>query len=174
MNQIFRPLYVIALTLWVGVLWAIGGIAAPTLFSALPDHVLAGMLAGRMFGAVAWVGIACGAYLMLHLAVERGWQAFKAPAFWLVLLMFVLTLAGHFGIEPVLRQIKNTAVPREVMQSVVRDRFIAWHGISSALYVVQCALGGALVVLEFAGLARSAPSAPPRSGSGRSSSGRRR
>ncbi|WP_417067242.1 DUF4149 domain-containing protein [Niveibacterium terrae] len=172
MNQIFRPLYAIALTLWVGALWAIGGIAAPTLFSALSDHLLAGMLAGRMFVAVAWIGIGCGAYLMLHQAVERGWQAFRSPAFWIVLLMFVLTLAGHFGIEPVLRQIKNAALPREVMQSVVRDRFLAWHGISSALYVVQCALGGALVVLEFTGLARGSQASPSRSG--RASSGRRR
>lgn len=173
MEQIFRPLYAIALTLWVGALWAIGGIASPILFSTLSDHMLAGMLAGRMFAAVSWVGIVCGAWLMLHLALAKGWQAFRSPAFWLVLLMFVLTLAGHFGITPVISQLKAQA-PREVMQSVVRDRFIAWHGIASALYVLQCALGGALVVLEFAGLGRGGQAAPARSGSGRASSGRRR
>lgn len=151
MNQIFRPLYVIALTLWVGALWSIGGIAAPTLFSALSDRNLAGVLAGRMFWAIAWIGIGCGAYLMLHLALERGWQAFKSPAFWLILAMFALTLAGLFGIQPLLNQLKAAALPREVMQSVVRDRFQAWHGVSSVLYVIQCALGGALIVVDHGG-----------------------
>ena len=39
----------ILLTLWVGSLWAIGYIAAPTLFATLEDRALAGTLAGAMF-----------------------------------------------------------------------------------------------------------------------------
>ena len=34
---------------------------------------------------------------------------------------------------------------REVMESVFRDRFVAWHGIASVLYLVQSVLGAALV-----------------------------
>ena len=42
-------LALIAITLWVGALWAIGGIAAPTLFYHLADKMQAGNLAGQMF-----------------------------------------------------------------------------------------------------------------------------
>ena len=40
-------LALIAITLWVGALWAIGGIAAPTLFYQLADKMQAGNLAGQ-------------------------------------------------------------------------------------------------------------------------------
>jgi hypothetical protein len=33
------------------------------------------------------------------------------------------------------------------MESVLRDRFAAWHGVSSVLYIIQSLLGAALVVL---------------------------
>ncbi|MGH8809748.1 MAG: DUF4149 domain-containing protein, partial [Noviherbaspirillum sp.] len=36
-------------TLWVGSLWAVGYLVAPTLFATLPDSVLAGTIAGRLF-----------------------------------------------------------------------------------------------------------------------------
>jgi hypothetical protein len=35
-----------------------------------------------------------------------------------------------------------------VMQSLFRDRFAAWHGVASVLYLIQCALGLAVVVLQ--------------------------
>jgi hypothetical protein len=34
------------------------------------------------------------------------------------------------------------------MESVLRDRFAAWHGLASVLYVVECALGLALMFLQ--------------------------
>ena len=47
----------------VGSLWAIGLIAAPTLFSVLSDNTqLAGLLAGKMFTLTAYVGMACAFY----------------------------------------------------------------------------------------------------------------
>ena len=59
-------LALIAITLWVGALWAVGGIAAPTLFYHLADKMQAGNLAGQMFGLVAYIGMACGTYLIVH------------------------------------------------------------------------------------------------------------
>ncbi|HNN85277.1 MAG TPA: DUF4149 domain-containing protein, partial [Accumulibacter sp.] len=37
------------------------------------------------------------------------------------------------------------ALPREVMESVLRNRFATWHGVSSILYLVQSVLGLLLV-----------------------------
>jgi hypothetical protein len=149
MRGISGALYSLAITLWVGGLWAIGYLVAPILFAELPgSHTLAGNLAGQMFAAVAWLGMGCAGYLLLFLLVSQGFSALKSIVFWLVLMMLILTLAGHFGIQPVLTHLKAEAWPREVMQSVVRDRFAAWHGISSIIYLVASLLGVALVVVQ--------------------------
>ncbi|MCC6657762.1 MAG: DUF4149 domain-containing protein [Rhodocyclaceae bacterium] len=148
MRRLAESLYALAITLWVGCLWAIGFIAAPTLFASLEDRVLAGKLAGNLFGLIAWAGMGCAAYLLGYLAMVRGRAAFKSRVFWLVLAMLLLTLTGHFGIHPVLDQLKAEAGPRSVMESALRDRFAAWHGLAGGLYVLQSLLGAALVLLQ--------------------------
>ena len=40
------------------------------------------------------------------------------------------------------------------MESALRDRFTTWHGVSSALYLVQSLLGIALAILQERGKAR--------------------
>jgi hypothetical protein len=142
-------LYIFAITLWVGGLWAVGYIVAPTLFHELSgNRALAGNLAGRMFAVIAWVGIGCSIYLIGFLFLRRGAAALKSSVFWLVLSMLLLTLAGHFGIQPIMAQLKAEALPREVMESVLRDRFARWHGISSVLYLIQSLLGATLVAIQ--------------------------
>ena len=137
-----------ALSLWVGGLWAIGYLAAPMLFYNLSDRMLAGMLAGKMFAGIAWVGMACALWLMLFRFVRFGGAALKQAYFWIVLLMFLLTLAGHFGIQPILVQLKEAALPKDVMQSLFRDRFATWHGVSSVVYLIQSLLGLALLAKQ--------------------------
>lgn len=148
MRRLAESLYSLSITLWVGGLWAIGFIAAPSLFASLKDRVLAGELAGNLFGLIAWVGMACAAYLLAYLFVRRGRRPFRSSAFWLVLAMLALTLVGHFGIQPVLVQLKAEVWPRSVMESALRDRFAAWHGVAGGLYALQCLLGAALVLLQ--------------------------
>ena len=149
MRRLTDFLYAMAITLWVGGLWAVGYIVAPTLFHELPaNRTLAGNLAGNMFAMIAWVGIGCAVYLMLFLFLRRGPEAFRSGVFWLVVVMLLLTLAGHFGVQPILAQLKSEALPREVMESVLRDRFARWHGISSVLYLIQSVLGAALVAIQ--------------------------
>lgn len=137
-----------AVVLWVGGIWSIGAIAAPVLFYNLEDRMLAGMLAGRMFTWVAWLGMACAAWLLVFRLGRFGPAALKQGFFWLVLAMLLLDLAGHFGIQPILQQLKDQALPQDVMESLVRDRFQTWHGISSAVYLLQGLLGLALVAKQ--------------------------
>ncbi len=151
MRRLAEALYRVALTLWIGGLWTIGYLVAPILFATLSDRQLAGMLAGKLFSSIAWLGLGCAAYLLLFMLMRGGAAAFKRGDFWLVLLMLALTAASLFGIQPLLAQIKAEALPREVMESVIetilRDRFALWHGVSSILYVVQ-SLFGLLLVLS--------------------------
>jgi len=149
MNRVADYLFAIAVTLWVGVLWALGLVAAPVLFRELSDRGLAGNLAGAMFAVMAWIGIGAATYALLFLFAREGARALKSAAFWLILVMLLLTLAGHFGVTPILAHLKSEALPREVMESVLRNRFMAWHGVSSVLYLIQCVLGVALVTQLF-------------------------
>jgi hypothetical protein len=151
-RRLSEALYFSTITLWVGGLWAIGYIVAPVLFSSLGDRQLAGMLAGKLFALIGWIGLGSAAYLLLFLLVRQGGQVFKGAVFWLVLSMVLLVAASQFGIQPLMAQLKADALPREVMASVLRDRFAAWHGISSIIYLVQSLLGLWLVVWASRGL----------------------
>ncbi|SBT05470.1 conserved membrane hypothetical protein [Candidatus Accumulibacter aalborgensis] len=147
MQRLADALYDVALTLWVGGLWAIGYLVAPTLFLALSsDRQLAGFLAGRLFELIGWVGLACATYLLLFVVLRIGSAALRRRNFWLLVLMLLLTVVGLFGIQPLLAQLKADALPREVMESVLRSRFATWHGVSSILYLVQSLLGLVLVI----------------------------
>ena len=146
MHKWTDKLALIAITLWVGALWAVGYIAAPTLFYHLPDKQLAGSLAGQMFTLVAYVGMACGLYLLINRLARFGTQALKQGFFWAAFFMLLLTLAGHFGVAPVIAQLKAQAMPADVMHSVFADRFETWHGVASIAYALESLLGFVLVL----------------------------
>ncbi|MBS3916371.1 MAG: DUF4149 domain-containing protein [Sulfuritalea sp.] len=148
MRRLAESFYSISITLWVGGVWAIGFIAAPALFAVLPDRALAGDLAGKLFGIIAWVGIVCAAYLLAYFAWRWRRSLPGKGVFWLVLTMLLLVLAGHFGIEPILTGLKAEAWPLSVMSDATKSRFVFWHGLAGGLYVLQSLLGAALVLLQ--------------------------
>ena len=148
MRAFADALQAMAITLWIGGMWAIGFIVAPVLFARLGDRMLAGALAGKLFTLIAWIGIACAVYLLVFRIARFGAACFKQGFFWVTLLMLALVLAGEFGVHPVVENLRIHALPQQVMGSVLRDRFMTWHGVASALYVLQSLLGVALVVLH--------------------------
>lgn len=152
MRRLAEALYLLAIALWVGGMGAIGYVAAPVLFSSLGDRQLAGVVAGKLFALIAWIGLGAAAYLLVFLIGRWGAQVFKRSVFWLTLSMALLAAVSLFGIQPLMAQMKADALPREVMESVLRDRFAAWHGISSILYLAQSLLGVWLVVWSGRGL----------------------
>lgn len=137
---------VLLMTAWVGSLWAIGYLAAPVLFYTLDDKQLAGLLAGRMFTWVAYLGMFCAFYLLIHRLARDGMPALKQVFFWVAVSMLLLTMAGQFGIQPILAQLKEQAGALDVMQSVFADRFRAWHGIASIGYLIESLLGVVLIL----------------------------
>jgi len=152
MRKLSDAIYLTAITLWVGGLWAIGYMTAPVLFASLGDRQLAGMVAGKLFALIAWVGLGSAAYLLTFLLHRWGGGVFRSSVFWLVLLMALLAAASLFGIQPLMAQLKADALPQDVMTSVLRDRFAMWHGVSSMLYMMQSLLGLWLVVWANRGL----------------------
>jgi Domain of unknown function (DUF4149) len=152
MRRFWDGLAGVLLVLWIGGMWAIGYLAAPVLFASLDDKQLAGMLAGKLFGLIAWIGMAAATYLLIYRVARDGAAALKTLFFWAVVLMLALAVAGHFGIQPIMQSLKDQAMPQAVMHSVFADRFKRWHGVSSILYLIQSALG--LVLVWRSGLAR--------------------
>lgn len=135
----------ILITLWVGALWTTGAVAY-VLFSSLQDGQLAGQLAGQFFNDVSYLGLFSAFFLLVQRLFSFGTTALKQSYFWAILVMLLLVLAGHFGIQPILAQLKADALPSDVMQSVFSDRFKTWHGVASIAYVVQCLLGFVVVL----------------------------
>lgn len=139
-------LALIVVTAWVGGLWAVGYLVAPALFAILGDRQMAGMLAGKMFTLMSYVGMVSAAYLLIQRLASTGIAALRQAFFWIVVAMLLLVLASHFGIQPVIAGLKAQAMPADVMQSVFADRFRTWHGIASIAYLLQSLLGVALVL----------------------------
>ena len=138
-------LNLIVITLWVGALWTTG-LSAYVLFDSLQDKQLAGSLAGKLFTVVSYIGMVSGFYLLIQRLLDYGTGALKQSFFWAVFGMLLLVLAGHFGIQPILAQLKADAMPADVMHSIFAERFGKWHGVASVAYLVECLLGFVLVL----------------------------
>ena len=141
-----QKLSLIVITIWVGALWSFG-LVAYLLFKNLPDnHQLAGNLAGQLFSIVRYIGMFSAFYLLVQRLIDYGTTALKQGYFWAIVIMLMLVLFEHFGIQPILAQLKLQAMPADVMQSVFKERFGKWHGIASVAYLVECLLGFVLVL----------------------------
>lgn len=135
-------------TLWAGSLWTIGFIVAPTLFATLSDRVLAGNIAGSMFRAEAWLSIACALVLLALLQWGAGALELKRRRLLgaLVLSMLVCALLSHFGISPLMAELKAQAQGSSgIMDEAMRSRFGMLHGVSTLIFAVQSLLAGVLI-----------------------------
>ncbi|WP_334187564.1 DUF4149 domain-containing protein [Noviherbaspirillum sp.] len=136
-------------TLWVGSLWTIGYVVAPTLFATLTDRTLAGTIAGSLFRIEAWLSVACAMSLLLLFKVagagDTDGRAGRVRMM-LVIGMLACTLIGYFGLQPFMADLRQSVLPGEAMGGDTRARFALLHGISSAIYLMQCVLGFVLVI----------------------------
>lgn len=146
MRKFADGLSVLTVTVWAGSLWGIGYVAVPVLFQTLPDRMLAGMLAGKMFTLVAYLGIVSACYLLLYCRYVFGKTAYTQTIFWIIAAMLLLAMVGQFGLQPIMADLKAQALPADVMHSAYADRFRMLHGVSSILYLLQSLLGIVLVL----------------------------
>ena len=133
-------------TAWVGAQWGVGYLAVPVLFQTLPDKMLAGMLAGKMFSLIDYLGLACGMYLLGYLYAKSGTAALRQPLFLVIAAMLLLTLVSKFGLQPVMESLKARVYPADITHSPYAGKFGLLHHIATACYVVQSLLGIALVL----------------------------
>jgi hypothetical protein len=132
-------------------MFAVGYLVAPLLFSQLADRSLAGSVAGTMFSAMAWVGLACGSYLLLFVLAGKGWRAISVAACsgssWLMLGLALAT--GHFGIQPIHcpAQGRRTAAAGDGKR-IARPLQRPGMACRASLYLIQSLFGLWLVVWQ--------------------------
>lgn len=133
----------IALTLWVGGMWISGYLVAPMLFSVLEDRALAGMLAGKLFSAMSYVGLVCvGLLLLTHFLkpVTDGWRQWRR---WILLAMLLVIVIGEFVLQPMMAELKAQGLDEG---SAAQQRFGMLHGLSSSLFLFNSLAGLVLVI----------------------------
>ncbi len=140
MNRLnWQALEWVLTVLWIGSLWTLGLLVAPTLFRLLPDNrTLAGALAGHLFTLESWLGLACGGILLILAIAQAGryftWRIAVLGA------MLALILLGEFGVRPLLAELKAQGLSQSAA-------FGRWHAVSALLYLANSLLGLAWVLL---------------------------
>lgn len=128
-------------TLWVGALWSIGYLAVPILFTSLDDRIIAGLLAGKMFTLVSFLGLGCGSLLVL-LTFKRQPSTRRTQRLWLLVIMLGLVMVGEFLLQPMMAELKGQGLVEGSEQAAG----FAWlHGIASLLYLINSLAGVILI-----------------------------
>ena len=143
-----QRLFILIAGLWVGSILAVGYLVAPAIFNTLTDRQVAGMVAGSIFKAEAYLSVViCIALMVLaNLLVTRGQSQYKMIR--LILLgMLICAAAASFIMIPWLDTLRDQALLEgmPVMLSPSADLFRKLHGVSSILFLLQSALGIYLV-----------------------------
>ena len=134
-TSLFPAVERILLTLWVGALWVTGFMVAPLLFAELDDRALAGSVAGSLFTVTSYLGLLCGASLLLinGLTVRTAnWRAV------VMVIMLLLVVIGQFVITPMVADLRLQGLTDSA-------RFGQLHGIASVLFIMTSVLGLVLV-----------------------------
>ena len=128
----------VLLTFWVGSLWTIGYVVAPTLFQLLEDRALAGMIAGRLFTIESYIGLLCGGLLLLAaMVLAPAGKRLNARVSVLAAMLIVIVI-GEFVLRPMMAELKSEGASQS------KD-FFRLHGVSSVLYLINSLLGLLLV-----------------------------
>nr|WP_284506826.1 DUF4149 domain-containing protein [Caballeronia sp. GAFFF1] len=144
---IAHRLFRIVSMLWVGSLLTLGLVAAPVLFSML-EPAVAGSVAAQYFRIEAFVGVVSALVLILigNRFVKSGIADYKRVR-WIVAVMLVCVLAGYFALQPFMNSLRMAAqaAGTDLASSPYARQFGILHGISSAIYLIECLFGIALV-----------------------------
>lgn len=133
----FRTGEQIVVTIWVGSLWTVGYLVAPTLFAVLDDGSVAGDIAGQLFRIEALLSIACAALLLVMHWIQPP-RRFDGRV------LLILGIVGLMSVnEWVLRPIM--AATRDAAGDPT-EHFALFHAVSAIIYLIASVLGLGLVV----------------------------
>lgn len=110
--------------LWWGSLTTLGFLVVPMLFANLATPAMAGNMAAKLFSAQTYISSVCGLLILLTFGSKRPLVRKKTAqgATLFVVGGMLLALLVEFGVAP---------------RIVARENLALWHGLGSAMYVVQ-------------------------------------
>jgi hypothetical protein len=141
---LFQRLFLLISGIWVGSLFTVGYLVVPTIFTALQDRQVAGMIAAAIFQVEAYISVlvCLGLLALSNLLVRRKVEHYRSIR-WITLALLLCSLITCFGLIPYMDALRQEAlllgVP--VMASPSASLFGRLHGISSGLFLVQSLLG---------------------------------
>jgi hypothetical protein len=127
----------LAIALWAVALVVVGGLVAPTLFRVLPERSLAGLVAGDLFRQLTWLSVPAA---VLAFALHARFTAGPLRSRFWALVPAGLLLANEYALRPVMEGSRAAGQ--------VTAAFMAWHGVSAALYAGATIVAVALLVRE--------------------------
>ena len=130
-----RPrISILLAALWWGSLTGLGFVVVPMLFAHLGSPAVAGAMAARLFTAQTWVSAGCAMVLLLAMNRKGPQEVLPVPRLTtgLVVAGLLLALLVEFGIAP-----------RIVSARSDGGNLKLWHGMGTAMYVVQWLCAGA-------------------------------
>lgn len=132
--------------LWAGSVWAVSYLAAPSAFAVL-DSTGAGNVVAVMLTRSAWLAIAVAVLLALLVARSADLDARRRRLLYMLVSgMLMCSLVVYLGLQPAMAAIRAAAGPAGVKASAQYGTFMALHGVSQALYLIESILGAVLVV----------------------------
>ncbi len=148
---VLRFFMLLSLVVWIGGIVYFGAVVAPTVFSVLPTHELAGRVVSRSLAILHWMGLACGlVFLLTSIIYSRmstgGYKPFAARNI-LIIFMIALTLVSQLAISAKMNSMRLQlgAIDQVSPTDPLRMEFNRLHQWSTRLEMTVLALG--LVVL---------------------------
>jgi hypothetical protein len=132
--------------LWAGSVWGVSYLAAPSAFAVL-DSTRAGSVVGTMLTREAWLAIVLAVLLWVLVARSADVDAKRRRWLnWSIAGMLACSLAVYLGLQPAMATIREAAGPSGVRASAQYGTFMALHGVSQLLYLIESVLGAILVL----------------------------
>jgi uncharacterized membrane protein len=101
MSTLLRAIEFLGLSIWLGSDVFLSFVVAPGAFSVLANRDQAGAIVGYSLGRMHWMGIVCGAVILLVRVLRtRSLASLVAPAALCVALMILLTVISQVAVTP--------------------------------------------------------------------------
>ncbi len=118
----------VILGLWVGSLWTVGYVAAPTLFAVLDDRRLAGEIAGQLFFAETWLSLICATLIVLpEFTGDNRRTIFRLDNI-LVMICVAFVAGAEWGVRPLMDASR-------LADGSSGTGFAMWHGVAAGMYL---------------------------------------
>ncbi len=146
----------LSLVLWIGGIVFFGAVVAPTVFSVLPTHELAGRVVSRSLAILHWMGVVCGiVFLLASMAYSRlaaGTAQPLAARHVLIVAMIVLTLVSQVAISGRMNamRVQLGSIDQVAPTDPLRMEFNRLHQWSTRVEMTVLVLGIAVIYLTAA------------------------